>query len=1451
MIHRQSIWVLSTAFAWMIFGASSVDLPTTAAAVGVPDIRTAAISPLSWTDACAHHSDTTSTRGRYSALACWLQRLKLPIPDQTFHEGILSLSLKDFVCSNFSVIGLDSSYRPSSTSGDDEEGQEQEHEKQNPNLDPQLQISVRNISAICHGTYHSSPWSGKVEATIGPRDAGTSALQFLWNVTAAKKNHSFPQPDEIQTTDCQTDIAVKDLHFSGSASAKTIQIFVRQIRSTVTKALSTQICPLVSSTLEPTFDRYIEMINNWLEPYLSDDGNQSGRNQSSKIEYPFMDIYPETSTSDQSTSSLKTNGIDSFRRKLLQRHHVPKKETVKWSRDAPALVSLLQMLNEGLQYFLQKGFLRNWLPIFDDNSRPRSCGFFFDGINSLIRSILYDNEGWMDLPLLTRWQHLHFIIPHYAAIQLRVKRVSVHGLDHFDTLQLFTPEDEESFVTRLDSYNVTFRMRLQLVLSAVPDGVFKGDDLEEDFLLDFNATKLDTMLRFYLNADKTSLHKKVTVGTVWDVLEGVISRNSTIPQLPCLLESIDSFMVSDIIAFWHIESLSFIPDDDGEVAATDNLEMDLDRLLNNAMHVVWSEFPEMVTQSIKGLAQGPVVDHLNVFFERIITTNETCTIPNHQNYYPHPIDFSNVGWLQHMNDFFARSSTRHHIDSYLQCGADYLTEALLERIPMSLIRIRSLAFQNLGHLLDLKLLSPLPDGRTLRNAFRFGVNDTSSFPHLHIETDAELPQGSVALNLTLKWNEVEGSSGLTLDYDIGRLKQYPLPQLLERGQCLLVPTNELHLYDVSSQFGSFSVCLSATIKYRDNTVDLNWTSTDTPEVKAVASALWTWIANSTRDMTSLVTVAAMSKANSLCQGKEPSYDDDGNSEDYLSISLVVCAIILLAQPAVLMLHSENNGNRDLYRQVEEQEQYENALMQPQLTDEDFSTPGMYPHGDRSKRGLIEHENVPAVVRVVVPVLIVCTIVLLVCSNLAVGADVKLEATVEGQIFTFPSLFSFSLYNTAKEMLQARIYSLLILVAVFSGFWPYLKLGLMLYGWLNRFSQKDRRRRGRMFLALDALGKFSLVDTYVLVLMVVAFRYHLELGGGVKVDVYVDPQFGFYGFLVGTILSLVLSHALVFYHRRAEVSFPSSLCENFTPLCKHAFQTANGRRQVSVVTKMLLLSVFVCTLVMLLIGMFQESFIFKFGGIAGELIGQRKDAAYSLISLGNSLPGSVEKSSMLATGGLQVAYFFFAVAAPVACLIFLMVLFTFPLTLWHQFVLLTCAEIANAWSAIEVFCLSIVAALLEISTFASFIVGDKCDLVDSILQNNFREVADTCYSVNASVSWNAAYLVFGVVLNSFLVSIALRFAHTAIDEKIERLTTDPDTVNDSSVLQETFVEKLAGCKGMGWILTTTAENNYGPIDCPINSEDMSALQRLNRSDTTADHPNEEPVEENEVEASQGD
>jgi hypothetical protein len=116
----------------------------------------------------------------------------------------------------------------------------------------------------------------------------------------------------------------------------------------------------------------------------------------------------------------------------------------------------------------------------------------------------------------------------------------------------------------------------------------------------------------------------------------------------------------------------------------------------------------------------------------------------------------------------------------------------------------------------------------------------------------------------------------------------------------------------------------------------------------------------------------------------------------------------------------------------------------------------------------------------VPISILLTIAMLLASNLSTGASVVAIISQKERAIRLPSLFDFGLYNTAEDMLQAKIYPLFLLVVGFSGIWPYAKLFLMLAAWATPESVLNKDTRGALLLKLDALSKFSLVDTYVLV-----------------------------------------------------------------------------------------------------------------------------------------------------------------------------------------------------------------------------------------------------------------------------------------------------------------------------------------------------------------------------------
>jgi hypothetical protein len=145
-----------------------------------------------------------------------------------------------------------------------------------------------------------------------------------------------------------------------------------------------------------------------------------------------------------------------------------------------------------------------------------------------------------------------------------------------------------------------------------------------------------------------------------------------------------------------------------------------------------------------------------------------------------------------------------------------------------------------------------------------------------------------------------------------------------------------------------------------------------------------------------------------------------------------------------------------------------------------------------------------------------------------------------------------------------------------------------------------------------------------------------------------------------------------------------------------------------------------------------SFRFEFQGLVGRLLEQQGNGksvvAYSFDSVGWAMREAAglstdsigrKQGNPIAYGlqsqiiCMQICYCFFGLLAPLLLLIVLLVVWILPLTPSGLDTLLRFAGTVGAWSALDVFCVSIAAALLEIRQFASFMVGSNCSDIDSL------------------------------------------------------------------------------------------------------------------------------------------
>lgn len=203
------------------------------------------------------------------------------------------------------------------------------------------------------------------------------------------------------------------------------------------------------------------------------------------------------------------------------------------------------------------------------------------------------------------------------------------------------------------------------------------------------------------------------------------------------------------------------------------------------------------------------------------------------------------------------------------------------------------------------------------------------------------------------------------------------------------------------------------------------------------------------------------------------------------------------------------------------------------------------------------------------------------------------------------------------MWVAGIWPLSLLVAGFSGAWPYLKLVLMFASWLTPKRWLPIKYREYILMALDALGKWSLLDSYIMILMLVAFRFSIafpihnpettSVTGPIVIDVIVDPLIGFIAFLVATIVSLILGHVIVALHRYAES--PSqhtadAAASEKEALCKHVLHTCSPTTKV--LCGIAVGGLLILTFLLMATGIYVEAFAFEFKGAAAwflDIIGE--------------------------------------------------------------------------------------------------------------------------------------------------------------------------------------------------------------------------------------------------------
>ena len=442
--------------------------------------------------------------------------------------------------------------------------------------------------------------------------------------------------------------------------------------------------------------------------------------------------------------------------------------------------------------------------------------------------------------------------------------------------------------------------------------------------------------------------------------------------------------------------------------------------------------------------------------------------------------------------------------------------------------------------------------------------------------------------------------------------------------------------------------------------------------------------------------------------------------------------------------------------------------------------------------LLMTKKLPLWVRLFMPFLILLNFSLFVSSNTGIGASVfpKFFIGTQKEV-SMQSMFDFGLINSVIDMWKAKAYFLSVLIMVLSCLWPYTKLVMMFFIWIAPTTIIKPKIRERLLKMLDALGKWSLLDSFIMIIMTIAFHFDFQfpiIGDQVKeafsIVLYVYPAYGFLTLMLATIFSLALSHFILALDRYVDNTMEEHADE--PKEYKSLFTYCN-----SPFLKVFVIVTILVTMASLGAGMYYKSFSFAFVGLIGwvmELLGYSHVTEYSVLDLPYNLPLCAEYPNSFTIRFTQVLYYIITIIMPMVHMITMLCLWLVPMTRKLQLGIYKAAEVMYAWACLDVFIIAILATIMEISQLARFMVGDKCDMVDPIVQMFFAdepliEGHENCFDV-LTILLSGCWLLFAAgILHNVCTIIVNIFARRALEERSATIASisAPSTLTSKPLL----------------------------------------------------------------------
>ena len=204
--------------------------------------------------------------------------------------------------------------------------------------------------------------------------------------------------------------------------------------------------------------------------------------------------------------------------------------------------------------------------------------------------------------------------------------------------------------------------------------------------------------------------------------------------------------------------------------------------------------------------------------------------------------------------------------------------------------------------------------------------------------------------------------------------------------------------------------------------------------------------------------------------------------------------------------------------------------------------------------------------------------------------------------------------------------------------------------------------------------------------------------------------------------------------------------------------------------------------------------FNITGLVGFLMKEQASTEFSFVKIGELVPNASGEPDDTMVKWIAIMFLTFILAMPLAFCLSSLVLWYAPLshTKWAHRMLVT-AEVFNAWSALDVFFITLAATFIGLRQFYGIVISGTCSFVNEILSSILHEELkheDKCFDVNAVLLGPSTWLAVAALMLNLLAFATLRPAFLAFNKKGALINAPPhpdseDADNDTKVVPLNF------------------------------------------------------------------